>query len=367
MSLSYEQLSENALADCPPTHSDALEILDSKDVELLPLVHAAYRPRYAHFGRKVKVHMLNNVQCGLCPEDCGYCGQSKVTEAPIKTYRLKSDKEILEGARAAHKNGAFRYCIVLSGRGPSMERVRHMAGLVRRIKEEVPVQVCLSTGLINLQMAQTLKEAGLDRLNHNLNTSEEHYPEICTTHTYAERVSTLEAAKEVGLSLCSGLIAGMGEGSEDLVDVAFALRRLTVPSIPVNFLVPIEGNPVYHDGSLTPDRCLRILCMVRLVNPTAEIRIAAGREGHLRSLQALALYPANSLFVQGYLLTRGSEVAETYRMIRDAGFEVESSAQILSELESESASDVSTFRIGGDVEVLQAGMKVQKNGSDSIC
>ena len=190
------------------------------------------------------------------------------------------------------------------------------------MKRRYPVEVCLSAGLIDDEKARILAEAGLDRLNHNLNTSESHYPKICSTHTYADRVATLEAARRNGIQTCSGLIMGMGEETTDLVEVAFRLRDLEVPSIPVNFLIPIEGNQLTHDGSLTPERCLRALCVVRLVNPSAEIRVAGGREGNLRSLQALALYPANSLFVEGYLTTRGEALDDTYRMIRDAGFEV---------------------------------------------
>ena len=171
--------------------------------------------------------------------------------------------------------------------------------------------------------AQILKEAGLDRMNHNLNTSERRYDEITSTHSYADRVATLEAAKRNGIESCSGLIVGMGEDSIDIIEVAFKLRELEVPSIPVNFLIPIDGNRVRDDGSLTPDRCLRALCLMRFINPSAEIRVAGGREGHLRSMQPLSLYPANSLFVEGYLTTRGDAVEDTYAMIRDAGFEIE--------------------------------------------
>jgi biotin synthase len=177
-------------------------------------------------------------------------------------------------------------------------------------------------GFVDAEQARLLAEAGLDRLNHNLNTSESHYGEICSTHDHSDRVRTLATAKKCGLEPCSGLIVGMGEGSEDVVDLAFQLRDLEVPSIPVNFLVPIEGNPVQGDGSLTPERCLRVLALMRLVNPAAEVRISAGREGHIRSLGALALWPANSLFIEGYLTTRGADERETYRMIEDAGFEV---------------------------------------------
>jgi biotin synthase len=187
----------------------------------------------------------------------------------------------------------------------------------------VPVRICVSVGLLDEPKARRLKAAGVDRLNHNLNTSERHYPEICTTHTYADRIATLRAARAAGLEQCSGLIAGMGEEDADLIEVALALRELEVPSIPVNFLLPIAGNPLQSDGSLTPERALRVLAMMRLANPRAEVRIAAGREGHLRSLEVLSLWPANSLFVEGYLTTKGKSATDTYRMIRDAGFVVE--------------------------------------------
>ena len=319
----YARLAERAQGDAPPTEQEALWILDGDDLELLPLLHAAFVPRREHFGRCVMVHVLDNAQNGLCPEDCGYCSQSRRSDAPLKKYPLKSEAEILAGAERAARAGATRYCIVLSGRGPTLERTRQLAGIVRRIKERFPIGVCLSVGLLEEEHARILADAGLDRLNHNLNTSESHYPEICSTHSYADRVRTLAAAKKCGIEPCSGLIVGKGEQNRDLLEVAFRLRELEVPSIPVNFLIPIEGNPVLSDGSLTPERCLRVLALMRLVNPRAELRIAAGREGHLRALGPLALWPANSLFVEGYLTTRGDAVAETYRMIHDAGFEVD--------------------------------------------
>jgi biotin synthase len=160
---------------------------------------------------------------------------------------MKSDEQILAEAARAAEAGATRYCMVLSGRGPSLTTTRHLADLVRKVKERHPIEVCLSVGLLGEEEARILAEAGLDRLNHNLNTSERHYGEICSTHDFADRVETLRAAKKCGIEPCSGLIVGMGEESRDLVDVAFALRELEVPSIPVNFLVPIEGNPVRSD------------------------------------------------------------------------------------------------------------------------
>jgi biotin synthase len=347
----YARLAERALRDEPPTRDEALWVLDGDDVALLPLLEAAYVPRAHHFGRRVQVHVLNNVQNGLCPEDCGYCSQSRDSKAPIRKYPMKSREEILAEAEQAARSGATRYCMVLSGRGPSLERTRELAGLVREVKARFPIQVCLSVGLLGEEHARILADAGLDRLNHNLNTSERHYPAICSSHTYADRVRTLAAARSCGIEPCSGFILGMGETSEDVLDVAFTLRGLEVPSIPVNFLVPIEGNPVRSDGSLTPERCLRALALMRLVNPRAEIRAAGGREGHLRSLGALVLWPANSLFVEGYLTTRGDAVRETYRMIADAGFEVDGNPLFDEERERPVGSG---FRlVGGDGEILR--------------
>ena len=186
-------------------------------------------------------------------------------------------------------------------------------------------------------------------MNHNLNTSSQHYSQICSTHTYEDRLNTLRAAKKCGIEPCSGLIVGMGETSADIIELAFKLRELEVPSIPVNFLIPIEGNQLVTDGSLTPERCLRALCMMRLANPRAEIRIAGGREGHLRSLQALALYPANSLFVQGYLTTRGDTTDGTYKMIRDAGFEVDGNPLY----NAAQPDPAAAFELPGDGDILK--------------
>ena len=320
----YSRLAQRALRQQPPTHAESLWILDGADVELLPLLQAAYVPREHHFGRTVMVHILNNVQSGHCGEDCGYCAQSKNSTAPIRKYPMKSDEEIFAEAEAAAKAGASRYCMALSGRGPSLAQTRKLAALIREMKERYPIELCLSVGFVDEERALLLAEAGLDRLNHNLNTSESHYREICSTHGYGDRLRTLATAKKCGVEPCSGLIVGMGEESKDIVDLAFQLRELEVRSIPVNFLIPIDGNPLQGDGSLTPTRCLRVLALMRLVNPAAEVRISAGREGQIRSLGALALWPANSLFIEGYLTTAGRRRAgdlpdDRGRGIRGAG------------------------------------------------
>ncbi len=176
----------------------------------------------------------------------------------------------------------------------------------------------------------------MNRLNHNINTSENHYENICTTHSFQKRIETLEAAQKVGLDICSGVIIGMGETQDDIINMALKLRQLeNVKSIPVNFLLPIPGNTLTHANKLTPEYCLRVLCLYRFLNPTAEIRIAAGREHHLRDLQAFALYPANSLFLDGYLNAKGSSRKKTLQMIKDAGFTIKSEQNLDDLLEKE--------------------------------
>ncbi|MBI1370152.1 MAG: biotin synthase BioB [Planctomycetes bacterium] len=302
---------------------DAAAIIHGRGVDLLPLLHAAGQVRRHYFADTVTIHVLDNVRNGACPEDCGYCGQSKDSEAPIAPYKLKSVDAIVADAAAAQQRGAYRFCMALSGRGPNDRDVDHMCDAIAQIKA-MGMRTCLSAGLLDDAKAQRLASAGLDRLNHNLNTSRRHYPDICSTHTYDDRTDTLAAAKRAGIGVCSGLIVGMDETYDDLLDVVYALRDIRAESIPVNFLLPIDGNRVNHPTSggkpLDPQFVLRILCMVRLVNPTAEVRVAAGREVHLRSLQPLALAPANSLFMDGYLLTEGSGASETLQMILDAGY-----------------------------------------------
>lgn len=321
------------------------------DFPLLPLLHQAYLLRQHTFGNRVRVHILNNAQNARCSEDCGYCSQSVKSTAPIQPYPWKTEQEILEEGRVAYKSGAFRYCIVGSGLGPSNSRLDMLAKVVERIKREIPIDICCSVGIIDVDQARRLQKAGVGRLNHNLNTSRNYYQKICTTHTYQDRLDTLINAKKAGLEVCSGLIAGMGESDDDLVDIAIQLRTLKVESIPINFLIPIKGNSIQPDDSLTPERCLRILSMMRLANPTSEIRAAAGREGHLRSLEALLLFPANSLFVEGYLTTKGKSALDTYSMIRDAGFVVERADGSIAQWTDLGLDD--SFRIDGTDNIIK--------------
>ena len=338
------RLTDDALAGRTISAEDGRRILIDDSLPLMPLLSAAYTVRRAHHGDRVQVHILNNAQNGRCPEDCSYCSQAKTSTTDIEPYAIKSKDEVLAEAQRAYQAGAHRYCMVFSGRGPSEKRTAQLADYVRTVKEKYPsLEICVSAGLLDDEKAQVLAEAGLDRLNHNLNTSRETYPKICTTHTYDDRLNTLKSAKRAGLQTCSGLIAGMGETPDELIEIALTLRELKAESIPVNFLLPFEGNPLtpdnqMPDAQLTPAYCLRVLSLFRFTNPEADVRCAAGREYHLRSLEAMCLYPANSIFLDGYLNGRGAERRRTYEMIRDAGFEIVSDhplEELLGEVEAD--------------------------------
>lgn len=318
----WQHIADRVLAGKMLSADEALDVLNCPDDELLDLLAATYRVRRRWFGNQVQLYFLMNAKSGLCPEDCAYCSQSKVSEAEIPRYNLLSREKLLDGARLAAERNARTYCIVISARGPNEREMRAVTTIVPEIKQRYNLKICACLGLLTPEQARALKACGVDRVNHNLNTSESFYGEICTTHTFADRVSTLHAVRDAGIELCSGGIIGMGEGPRDVVDMAFALRDMDVESIPINFLNPVEGTPLAGRWDLNPRYCLKVLAMVRLVNPKSELRIGGGRELHLGSLQALGLYAANSIFVGDYLTTKGQAPEADYQMIRDLGFEV---------------------------------------------
>jgi biotin synthase len=318
----WHSLADRVLAGDSLDKDDALAALACPDLELLDLLAATYRVRHRYFGNTVQLYFLMNAKSGLCPEDCGYCSQSKLSEAEIPRYNLLNAERLLDGARLAHLRGSKTYCIVISARAPNEREVNAVMQIVPRIKEQYGLNVCACLGLLTEEHARRLKACGVNKVNHNLNTSERFYPEICSTHTYADRVETLRNVRKAGLELCSGGILGMGETDADVVEMAFALRKLAVESIPLNFLNPIDGTPLENTWRLNPRYCLKALCMRRLVNPTSELRIAGGREIHLGNLQAMGLYAANSLFVGDYLTTKGQPPESDYRMIEEMGFVV---------------------------------------------
>ena len=323
-----DALTEKALARELPTRAEALNVLQSTDDELMDVVAAAFKVRLRYFGRRVKLNYLVNIKSGLCPEDCFYCSQRLGSAADVLKYTWLKPDEVISNAEAGVKAGAKRVCLVASGRGPTDADVTRVSGAIGKFKEQHPdVEVCACLGLLSDGQAERLHQAGTTAYNHNLNTAEANYADICTTHSYQDRADTVNKAKAAGLSPCSGLIAGMGETDDELVDVVFALRELDPDSVPVNFLIPFEGTPLGGQWALTPQRCLRILAMVRFTCPDAEVRLAGGREIHLRSLQPLALHIVNSIFLGDYLTSEGQAGARDLEMIADAGFTVEGAAE----------------------------------------
>ncbi|MDO3676502.1 biotin synthase BioB [Paenibacillus ehimensis] len=322
----WEALAQKALNGERLSVEEGLAVLEADNDEVLPLLQAVFRVRKHFYGKKVKLNMIINAKSGLCPEDCGYCAQSVVSAAPIAKYPLLEKSTLLAGAREAMARQAGTYCIVASGKGPTDKELDQVVEAVKEIRATMPLKICACLGLLKDHQAERLAEAGVHRYNHNLNTSRANYPSITTTHTYDQRVESVEKVKRCGLSPCSGVIIGMGETNREIVEMAYALRELDADSIPVNFLNAIPGTPLEKAGRTPAIKALKVLALFRLICPSKEIRIAGGREVNLRTLQPLGLYAANSLFVGDYLTTKGQEAAVDYQMIEDLGFEIEACA-----------------------------------------
>ncbi len=320
--LVWHQLAQRVLDGYQIDRNDGLSILNAEDTQLLDVISAAFRIRREYFGKTVQLYSLMNAKSGLCPENCTYCSQSKTSSAEIPKYDVLNREKLLGGARLAHEQNAKTYCIVISARGPSEREMAFVEKIVPEIKSHYDLRICASLGLLTPSQAQRLKACGVDRVNHNVNTSERHYKQICSTHTYDDRIETLNAVRDAGLEICSGGILGMGESLEDVVDMALQLRNVEAASIPLNFLIPVDGTALKETCDLTPSFCLKALAMFRFANPKSELRIAGGRELHLGSLQPLGLYAANSIFVGDYLTTTGQLPEDDYKMIEEMGFEV---------------------------------------------
>lgn len=319
----WQSIAEKVLHGADITDLEAFHILECPNKELLSLLHSAYHIREHYFGNRVKLNMIINTKSGLCPENCGYCSQSRDSTAPIKKYRMMDKETIVQGAKNAHELQSGTYCIVASGRGPSERELNIVTAAVKEIKQQYDIRICACLGLLKPEQARKLKDAGVDRYNHNINTSENHHSSITTSHSYHDRVATVTKVKNVGISPCSGVIVGMRETKQDVIDMARALKALDADSIPINFLHAIDGTLLEGTNELNPTYCLKVLCLFRFINPSKEIRISGGREINLRSLQPLGLYPANSIFIGDYLTTRGQEGLSDHQMIEDLGFQID--------------------------------------------
>lgn len=321
--LDYDAIAKLSLAGELIDRTTAKSILEAPDLVLLKQLAAAYQVRHHYWSNRVRLHFLLNAQSGLCPEDCNYCSQSKISSAEIEKYPLIAQAKIIQAADRAASLKAGTFCMAISGRSPSESVFNHVLEAFKAVKEKHELKICACLGLLDESQTQQLAAVGVDRVNHNLNTSENHHENICSTHTFRDRVATIKNVQQAGITTCSGGILGMNETDEDIIDLAYSLRELEVTSVPINFLIPIVGTPLSEVNQLNPRRCLRILNLFRFILPKQEIRIAGGREVHLRSLQVMGLYPANSIFIGDYLTTAGQSANADYAMIKDAGFVLE--------------------------------------------
>lgn len=319
----WHEFAARSLAGEALSREECRAVLAAPADATLALLDAAFAVRREHFGRTVHIHVLENAKRGSCPEDCSFCSQSKRYGSPGGEGPMKSVEELVDGARRAAASQAKRYCMVTATRGPSGRDLDVICEASRRIKDEFQLEICASLGLLTPDKAKRLAEAGVDRFNHNLETSERYFGKVVSTHSWDDRVATLRMAKEAGMTTCCGGIVGLGESEDDLIDLALSLRELAVDSVPLNFLDPRPGTPLSAREQITPMYALRALCLFRFLHPRADLRVAGGREVVLRAAQSMALYPANSLFTSGYLTTDGAMPDHDHQMIRDMGFEIE--------------------------------------------
>ena len=246
-----------------------------------------------------------------------------MSRAEIPRYGLVTAEQILDGARVAAERQAKTYCMVISGRSPSDQELDTLSQVVPQVKATYGLKICFSVGLLSLEQAARLKACGVDRINHNLNTSERFYPQICTTHSYQDRLDTLRAVRQAGLEICSGGIVGMGEEDADVVELALRLGEIAGRSRAGQFPLAHRRHAAWKARSrLNPRYCLKVLALFRLANPRCELRIAAAARCILGRCSRLGLFPANSIFVGDYLTTKGQPPEEDYRMIEAMGFTV---------------------------------------------
>ena len=301
----------------------ASELSSAEGADLWDLFTAAGRVRDRFRGSTVDICSIVNAKSGACSEDCSYCAQSihHATGAPV--YPLISVDRMSEAAASARKNGARRFCIVTSGRGiESRDDLKNIAEGVKRVRE-MGLAPCATLGTLTLEQLAYLKNSGLDRYHHNIETSRDYFPRICTTHTFDDRLEVLHNARSLGLSVCSGGILGMGENMEDRINMAISLRELNVDSVPINFLMPIMGTPLEQITQITPLEALHSIALFRLILPEKEIRVCAGRGPALGQLHPLVfLAGADGFMIGNYLTTSGLNPKDDLKMIQDLGLRI---------------------------------------------
>ena len=309
------------------TKEEALEVLNLPDDKLDKLIETAYALRLKYKGKKVSIQLLTNVRSGNCSQNCAYCAQSCESHAAIEKYKRVSDEKLYGDNDLVDEKHLARHCIGLSGISFTDAEIEDLADRIRKMKKN-DTQICCSIGFLTEKQARMLKDAGLNRINHNLNSSRSYYPNICTTHTYDQRINNIRMLKDIGFEMCCGGIIGMGESKSDVVDMLMDIREINPESVPINFLLPIKGTRLADRdiSGLTQQYCLKVLCLARLMVPKSDIRCAAGREVYFKGIEPTLFKVVDSIFASGYLTAGGQGIDDTLNMIKEAGFtgEIES-------------------------------------------
>ncbi len=298
-------------------------LLETKGPDIIELAAVANRVREEFNGNEIDLCSLLNAKSGRCPEDCGFCAQSAHYKTEALVYPMMDTNRIVEEAKKAQRKGTGRFCLITSGRELNDEEFETILRALDRIRRETTLDLDCSLGTLSKERAESLKKVGVTRYNHNVETAESHFPQICSTHSFRDRVKTIEVLKEQGFSICCGGIIGLGESPPQRLELAFSLRQLGIDCIPFNILNPRPGTPLEHSESIPPMEIIKTVSLFRLVLPKGTIKIAGGREANLRDLQSLALLAgANGLIVGNYLTTPGRNAEDDFRMIKDLGFKL---------------------------------------------
>lgn len=295
-----------------------VDILEMYDLPLAELAARADKARREYSDQSIDLCTICNAKSGLCSEDCKFCAQSARYVTGATEYPLMSKDDVVECARRALEIGSDRFGIVTSGRGLSPDEVKSMADAAATVKKKIGIEVCASLGCLDYEQLVLLKESGIDRYHHNIETSRDFFPMIVTTHSFEDRIRTIENAAKAGLSVCSGGIIGMGESREDRANMALTLRELGVDSVPINILMPIPGTPLAGNQPISVSEALKTIAIFRLVMPDKTIKLAAGRESFLKDFQGAAFVGgANGMLIGGYLTQRGRPVDEDKKLVRE--------------------------------------------------
>lgn len=301
------------------SRDEAFSLTSVRGIELFELFSAASRIREEFRGNGVDLCSIVNAKSGECPEDCSYCAQSSYYDTGSPVFSLIKEEIVLEKVNEAKDAGVKRFCIVTGGREVEGDELKEIARMITRIRE-TGILPCATLGLLNKEGLSLLKDSGLERYHHNLETSERFFTEVCRTHTYKDKLNTINAAKSSGLSLCSGGIFGIGEEWQDRLEMAFALKEINPDSIPINFLIAIQGTPLGDMDLLDPLEALKIVSIYRFILPDKEIRICGGRRQVLREFNSMIFMAgADSLLTGNYLTTMGVTFEDDLRLIRDYG------------------------------------------------